>query len=297
MLLTNRLLPTALILVFALLATGLPAFGDSSSADFLASGDRHWLLRSDRSTSDGKIASDNVEFAISDYENALKIEPDNNAITFKLIEALYFYGFFASPSTAKTRSAYDRSLELSEALVARVRKQVSATTGDDNISPEELGALLKHVPDAARAYFWSAINWGLWGMSHGYIASARKDVADKIDYYAKVLIAIDDNFADGGGYRIRGRLYTKTPRIPLFTSWIDRDEGIEFLQKAHTQSTKEVRNLYFLAEALLEFRPEDRDEALSLLKEACNRKPETPYLTEQTFDIKQSCDRLHEEES
>ena len=292
----NNFYRSAAILFFAL-SYSLPAFSDDSSAHLLESADRHWLARSDELTSDGKIASNNVQSAIQDYEKALKMEPDNNAITFKLIEALYFYGFFASPSSAQTRSAYDRSLELSERLIARIDSQAAATSENEGIPPEEHGAKLRNVPDAALAYFWSAINWGLWGMSHGYFASARKDVAQKIERYGRTLIAIDDAFADGGGYRICGRLYTKTPRIPLFTLWINRDKGIELLRKANTISKKDARNPFFLAEALLEFQPEHRDEAISLLREACNRKPDPSYLTEQTFDIKQSCDRLHAEES
>jgi hypothetical protein len=133
-----------------------------------------------------------------------------------------------------------------------------------------------------RAHFWGAIAWGLWGMSHSYFASGTKGVAGKIRDHAQAVILLDSNYADAGGLRLLGRLHTATPKIPLFTGWIDRTEGLELLERAYEVSDRDPRNALFLAEAILEFRPEQKERALELLREVSSRSPDPSYLVEQT---------------
>ncbi len=174
-----------------------------------------------------------------------------------------------------------------------LRELAGETESVEQLTLEQRVQVFAKVPQGARANFWAAISWGLWGMTHGYIASARKNVAVKIRDYAKVVILLDEKFADGGGYRLLGRLHTLTPKIPFFTGWIDYDRGTQLLQKAYDISRKDPRNALFLGEALLEYGAPQREYAISLLREAAEFSPSEQYLVEQTHTITQARQRLH----
>jgi hypothetical protein len=127
--------------------------------------------------------------------------------------------------------------------------------------------------ELVNAHFWSAVSWGLWGMSHSRMRAGASGVATRIREHAERVIELDPEFADGGGYRLLGRLHTATPKIPLLTGWIDRELGVELLETACRTSSADPRNPLFLAEALLRFRPGERDRALRLLEDVAGREP------------------------
>jgi hypothetical protein len=112
-----------------------------------------------------------------------------------------------------------------------------------------------------------------------------------------MVIRLDEGFADGGGLRLLGRLYTVTPRIPFATWWIDRREGVAMLRKAHSTSSRDPRNALFLAEALLEYEPDRRAEALDLLREAVAHVPDPLHLVEEMETVTAARDRLQAEET
>ena len=166
------------------------------------------------------------------------------------------------------------------------------------VEPGEIVGVVRPGPAArVRAHFWAAIAWGLWGMSHGYLEAGARGVAGKIRHHAQQVIDLDPGFADAGGLRLLGRLHSATPKIPLFTGWIDRERGIELLRKANRISTRDARNPLFLAEALLEHRPEARQEAIELLREVSARSPDPQRLVEESETIegaRQVLERLGE---
>ena len=133
-------------------------------------------------------------------------------------------------------------------------------------------------------------------MARGNLAAARRDAAGHIRRHAEVLIELDPRYADAGGLRLLGRLHTATPRVPFVTGWIDRREGIELLRRAHAMSSRDARNALFLAEALLEHAPDQRAEAIELLREVVARSPGPESVIEETETIDAARRRLAAEE-
>jgi hypothetical protein len=132
-------------------------------------------------------------------------------------------------------------------------------------------------------------------MSHSRMRAGAAGVATKIRRHAERVIELDPAFADGGGHRLLGRLHTATPKIPLFTGWIDRELGVELLETACRTSSADPRNLLFLAEALLRFRPAERERALRLLEDVAAREPAPGRRAEDLEAIGQARDLLARE--
>lgn len=208
------------------------------------------------------------------------------------MEALYFKGYFAVSATAERKPIYARSIALTEHALSLLAQQVHVP--DLASRPlEEQATLLKNTDGAAEAHFWAAINWGLWGMTYGYLASAREGVAGRIRDHATLVTLLDPAFADGGGYRLLGRLHALTPRIPFVTGWIDRGRAIDLLEQAHATSSRDPRNAFFLAEALLKFAPDRRPEAIALLREAAAHVPDPDHRIEEAETVTAAGARLH----
>ena len=251
----------AAVLLAALLANALAARAGSLPADSDESrGDRSWRQRATGFEA-GRIDPEPVERAIHAWEEVLAESPESLELRFRLMEALYFKGHFLEAAMARKRRIFDR-------LVALAEETVERTTGSGDPS------------ERARAHFWGAISWGLWGMSHGYVRAGARGVATKIRDHAMAVIELDPRHADAGGYRLLGRLHTATPKIPFFTGWIDRRKGIELLRRACAISTDDPRNPLFLAEALLQYEPQSRDRALELLRQVAARRPDPDRLVE-----------------
>lgn len=242
--------------LLALLATMEPL----AAVDSVEVGDLAWAQRAGDFARDGRVPAEPARRALTAYEQALAAAPESLDLRFKVMEARYFCGYFLTDSPKERRRTFEDLVILAEDTVA-----VSETS-----------------QDAVRAHFWAAISWGLWGMSHSYLASGAKGVAGKVRDHAQKVISLDPGYADGGGLRLLGRLHTATPRIPLFTGWIDREEGLALLERALELSDEDPRNALFLAEAILEYRPADRRRALELLRELSSRSPDPDHLVEQS---------------
>ncbi|MCB0325258.1 MAG: hypothetical protein KDD69_16865 [Bdellovibrionales bacterium] len=256
--------------------------------------DRAWQQRA--TLVDGKVAisEPNARAALRGFEAALERNPEDASLLFRVFEARYFVGEFVSTVSDERERLYDESVKDSEKLLKRMLQEAAVASDFASKSLEEQAQVWRTIPHATEAHFWSAINWGLWGMSHGYFASARKDVAGKIRDHGRLVILLDDHFADGGGYRLLGRLHTLTPRIPFFTGWVDIDTGITLLEQAYRVSRKDIRNALFLGEALLRKGADRQVEAKALLKEVAGHSPSRAHLAEESQSIAQARKRLAE---
>jgi hypothetical protein len=269
---------------------------DAAAGAELAAGDAAYARRADERDAAGKIARTNIDAAILHYEAAVRAAPENHEVRFKLMEALYFLGHFVTPDAAEQKRTFARSIELTNDVMRLLAERV----GEKNLAeldPARQAELLTEVPEAARAHFWAAINWGLWGMAYGNFASAREGVAGRIRDHAAIVTCLDERFADAGGLRLQGRLFTVVPRIPFATWWADRQEGIAMLRRAHAISNHDPRNALFLAEALLEYQPEARAEAMTLLREAAAHVPDPRQLIEETETVEAARARLADEKA
>ena len=234
-----------------------------------------------------------VQTVLNWCRQALNSNAHDSAARFLCIEANYFAGQFVAQTPAEQRAFFDSAVEQSAAAFAALAEAAHTPDLLSRTVAQQADAV-RQLPDAAPTYFWGAITWGLFGMSHSMIASARNDVAGKIRDYALVLIEIDPKYANAGGYRLLGRLHALTPKVPLFSGWIDRTAALRHLRKAYEISQSDPRNALFLAEALLEFDPNGRDEALRLLNEVAGAAPESNYRTEERETIDAAKHRLAE---
>lgn len=236
-------------------------------------GDAAWARRAEGFIANGRVAPWPTAEAVAAYEEAITAEGPSPRLAGKLVDALWFRGHFALADGPGARALYDRAVEVAESAVARAVAQADAT-------------------GEAEARFWAAIAWGVWGMEHGYLASGLRGVAGRIRDHAERAAAIDETLAAGGPRRLLGRLHTVTPKLPLFSGWIDPAGGIASLERAVAISTADPRNQLFLAEALLDHAPARRAEALSLLARVAERVPDPAELVEQSETIAAARRRL-----
>ena len=241
-----------------------------------ARGDAAWARRAEGFAERGRVAPGPAAEAVAAYEEAYQADGPSPRLAGKLVDALWFRGHFALADGAGARPLFDRAVEVAEAAVAR-----AVATGD--------------AAGECEARFWAAIAWGVWGMERGYFASGLKGVAGRIRDHAERAAALDETWAAGGPRRLLGRLHTVTPKLPLFTGWIDPTKGIASLERAVAISTADPRNELFLAEALLDHAPARRAEALDLLARVAARAPDPAERVEQSETIAAARARLARE--
>lgn len=257
-------------------------------------GERWWRLRSATRTEDGSIDRTATDHAIASFEAESQRESESIEARLKLVEGLYFLGHFVVTDGDERANIFDHSVAVTNEMLAILARRVGKP--DLNaLDAEHQAELLRAEPDAAAVHFWAAIDWGLWGLANGYVASGTKGVASRIRRHARIVIDLDDTYADGGGYRLLGRLHTVAPRIPFVTWWIDRDKGIDLLRRAYSISKRDARNGLFLAEALLKYKPSDRPEALRLLQEVAQRTPARDKVVEESEVIDEARAQLKTE--
>ncbi|MBP7149617.1 MAG: MMPL family transporter [Acidobacteria bacterium] len=221
------------------------AVGAARAADEApACGDDAWRARGAGFDANGSVEPGPVARAIGDCEAALAARPADLATRWRLLEALSFEAQYVAGDADVALRDTSRMVELAD----------------------EGMRLAEGTPAAADAHFWEAVAWGLFGMKHGGAAAVVNGVPGKVRDHAQALRALDERYRDAAGLRLLGRLHTVVPRVPFVTYWADRAAGIEMLRRAVEISRADPRNELFLAEALLTYQPEARDEARGLLR-------------------------------
>jgi hypothetical protein len=270
-----------LLLALALIAAG-PIRAESAERR----GDTAWRQRDRGFSSSGRVDPAPATQAVAAYEEALAEDAGNVELRLKLLEALYFRGHFATDERAVRKRTFERMVALAEETVDLVASRSGGASGLRRMDVARRVDLTAGVADAVPAHFWAAIAWGVWGLEHGYAASATHGVAGRIRDHAEIVARLDPLYRDGGGHRLLGRLHTATPKVPLVTGWIDRRRGIEHLEKALATSDDDARNALFLGEALLRYVPAERARAIDLLRSAAERTPDPdrPVEDRETID-------------
>lgn len=247
----------------------------------VARGDALWETRA-RGAGEGWADPDLVADAVAAYENAWTEAPGSPKIAWRLARTLWFQAEYAVRDPDRGEEILDRATEIAEAGLTRLAAGVGGRERVQSASPEERAELLTGRPEAAPLYFWGAVSWGVWGEVSGKLAAARRGVGDRIRRYAKTVIAIDETFEHAGGHRVLGRLHAEAPKIPFFTGWVDRDRAIRELEEAHRRAPDHLFNPLYLAEALLQHRPEQTARAQSLLKAILEAEPDPTRRVEET---------------
>lgn len=249
--------------------------------DFIRSGDGHWELRSKHAK--GPHADPMaVDEAIAAYREALRLDPESPAVHCRLIRAIFFKGEYTVEDLDSKKKIFDEGKALGEAALALFRREAAQGLEHptEQAGPVELAPALKDSPEAASCFLWTAATWGEWALAYGKFQAVRQGAAGKIRDLATAVTRIDPNFAEGGGYRVLGRLYHQTPRIPLFTGWATTRKAVEFLRSALAAGSNNAFNRLYLAEALWDLDAAHRPEAMDLLEALIRDEPRPEFLVE-----------------
>ena len=281
----THLARTAALLTLTLCAFALQTAGASTdSSQAIAEGDQAWARRAEGHQGPRAVAGP-IQQAIDAYSAALATAPDNLEARWKLLRAMYFQGEFVLDDDDERLDLFSQGREIADTGRAQIEEHYGLTEDSLEMKPEEVAAAIGKDPLAAEIYFWSSTHWGLWGRYRGKIAAARQGVATKIRKFAEIVILLDDTIENGGGHRVLGRLHAEAPKIPLVTGWISRDRAIGELRRALEIAPQDLLTNLFLAEALLEFRPQKKEEALEILRTIVDATADPVWLVEDSKTI------------
>ncbi len=99
--------------------------------------------------------------AIAGYEKA-STASENAEARWKLSRALFFEAKLTGLDNATELELYERARKAGDEAIAILRRRAGNLPKD--ASPARVAAALSKDPDAAPAYFWTAVAWGEWGL-------------------------------------------------------------------------------------------------------------------------------------
>lgn len=126
-------------------------------------------------------------------------------------------------------------------------------------------------PEEAGCYYYRALNTGAYYEAHviGYQDGLKSMIRD-----CEKVIALDDKFDHGGGYRTIGKILTDVPETTISKNGVTRDldKAIEYLEKAVQIDGAYPENQLYLADAL--FEAGQMKEAIAVLSNATQLVPQ-----------------------
>ncbi|HUK57045.1 MAG TPA: hypothetical protein VLY20_10345 [Nitrospiria bacterium] len=275
------------ILIFFLIPSfflSAPAYSQGTApppSSLIEEGDRHWDLRAQDakgSTADSK----EVDRAIAAYREALDSDPESLAARWRLMRAFFFKGEYATEDNGEKRKIFGEGRAIGEKALQLIREEASRRAGKsfDKAGPVELAPVFENSPDVIGCFFWSSADWGMWALAYGKFQAVRQGAAGKIRELATAVTMMDPAYAQGGGYRVLGRLYHQTPYIPFLTGWASTKEAVGFLRKANQIGPRNSANRLYLAEALWDLNNASRPEALKLAEDLVHDTPRPEFRVE-----------------
>jgi hypothetical protein len=251
-----------------------------SQNPLITEADTHYARRQD-----GRVAARanprEIAQAVVGYDRAAEA-PDSAEARWKLARALYFQAAYTGQDAEAQQAIYDKACRVGEEAVRILERRArnKGVTTFEGRSPADVAAALVSDRDAAPTFFWTAVAWGQWALVSGKMKAARTGAAEKIRDDASIVIALDPEFEEGGGYRILGRLHNQAPKIPFLTSWVSRDKAVENLRLAVSVNGRNFVNRHFLAEALADGGPAERAEAVQIEESLAADAPSPGHLVE-----------------
>ena len=251
------------------------------AADLVRSGDFHYSMRSDGHVGE-RPEPQPIEIAIRDYRDALLRDPGDVEIYWRLIRAMSFKGEYVVQDRKEKQAVFKEGIKLSEEAMKSMQVWAAAhgTRKVQKLPLEEQAQVFKAVPGAGPYFFWTSAIWGQWALVFGKLAAARQGAAGKIRDFATLAILTDDQYEGGGGYRVLGRLHHQSPHIPLITGWVSRKEALANLAEAYTLAPDYKFNAVYYAEALYDYSPARRGEAIRMLETVSMASPSPDRIVE-----------------
>ncbi len=244
-----------------------------ASAALVAEGDAHYTRRAEGAR--GAVADPReADLAIASYRGALAADATDLVALTRLLRALNFRASFCGADLEGRKAMFDEGRRLGQAAVDGLEKGVRGRSDADRV------ASLRAIPFSADVYYWTAAHWGQWALARGTFAAARSGVPGRIRDLAQTVVALDPALEEGGGYRVLGRLHDQSPRIFLFTGWVSRTKGVDYLRKSYELGPRNPVTWFFLGEALLDHEPRDVEEARRLLQKCVDTPPREDYFVE-----------------
>lgn len=268
-------------LAFTLVACSLTAGAQPlpDITETIAMGNEAWAQRA-QGHQGSKAALEPIQKAIDAYMLVLDAEPENLEIRWKLLRAFRFKGEFVLDDDDARLILFKQGREIGRTGRKQVERQYGLAKNTFKMKPQDVASTIGKSELVAEFYFWSSANLGLWGRYIGKMTAAKEGVATKLRHLAEIMILLDDRVEDGGAHRLLGRLNTQVPRIPLVTGWVDRDLSINELRLSLEVAPHNLLAQFFLADALLKFRPEEKEEAMDILQDLVQRDPDPERLVE-----------------
>jgi len=248
---------------------------------YVAEADKHYARRQEGRS--GAVANPReIGLAVAGYDTAARA-PDSAEARWKLARALYFRGAYTGLDDDSRLAVFEKARRAGEEGV-RILERHAARKGVSSFEgrpPSDVAAALSSDADAASTFFWAAVSWGEWALVSGKLAAARTGAAEKIRDYASIVISLDPDFEEGGGYRILGRLHQMAPRIPILTPWVSREKALENLRLALGVNGHNFVNRHFMAEALADGSAAERAEAVRIEESILADSPSPGHLIEE----------------
>lgn len=247
----------------------------------VAEAEAAWESRAEGSRG-GKARVGPIRRAISLLRAELVEEPLSVEARWRLMRALYFAGEYASAGEGEGKACFLEATRVAQECLALLRARASEGSARDfgRATPVDLVPRLAGDPDAASAFEWGGVAWGMYALAEGMFAAAREGAASRIRDYAEAVIRLAPAIDDAAGDRTLGRLHHKTPSIPFVTGWISGKEAVRHLRRAVSAAPTSLVNRIFLAEALHDLDPSRRDEAVAIAEGVLRDDPDPKWAVE-----------------
>jgi len=184
--------------------------------------------------------------AINNFQHALKNAATETDAALYLLKSYYFRGKYVHKDKEKQKFDFSKGKELGEKYI-------------------------KKYPDSAPFQYWYLVNLGSWSEVYGIITAAREGVADLMKEHSEIIISLDPEYENGGGYFMLGAVHFKSPYIPFLLSWPDNDDAIKYLTKALNIGEATSNQKVYLAQEM--YKDGQNNRAIDMLKEVANMQP------------------------
>jgi hypothetical protein len=277
---TSLALLACLVLATQERVEGPNAISLPSRNPLITEADAHYSRRQD-----GRVGARanprEIALAVAGYDRAAEA-PDSAEARWKLARALYFQAAYTGQDADSQQAIYDKARRAGEEAI-RILERRARNRGAapfEGRPPADIAASVVSDRDALPAFFWTSVAWGQWALVSGKMKAARTGAAEKIRDDATIVIALDPEFEEGGGYRILGRLHHQAPKIPFLTFWVSQDKALENLRRAVAVNEHNFVNRHFLAEALADGGAAERAEAVRIEESLAADAPSPGHLVE-----------------
>ncbi len=245
----------------------------------------------------GRALPDAANAAVRAAANAAAATPGDLAARWREVRALHFLGEFATPGNEAQRDVFARAESRGEDALARLAQQVGGARLEELGGAERTTLLSRariDAHDAGELYFWTAVAIGAWSQKTGLLDAVRQGVTGRLHLYTRAAVDLAPRVYDGGPDRLWARLHTTLPRVPLLTSWVDRELALPAAERALAIAPEHPGNQVLYAMTLLDLYPARAKEAREILERVAALTPRPGFAVEDEAVKKLARKRLAE---